>query len=115
MLSASGAVGDQIRVRILATDVSLAPARSQFDPQRATGSNRGVLAAVVSGEDGAGARTPEVLGGRTGDTFQRNRSRFSPRKVPPAIDIKGFPHSLLSCWSQVRVLPGSPFQRSETR
>jgi hypothetical protein len=32
----------------------------------------------------------------SGDTSVGNRSVFEPEKVSPAIDIKGFPHSLLS-------------------
>jgi molybdopterin-binding protein len=64
--SASGAVGDQIRVRILATDVSLArerPGRSSILnvlPAQIVAMNAlnayEVLAAVALGEDGAGAR-----------------------------------------------------------
>ena len=64
--SASGAVGDQIRVRILATDVSLArdpPGRSSILnvlPAQIVATNAlnayEVLAAVALGEDGAGAR-----------------------------------------------------------
>jgi molybdate transport system ATP-binding protein len=64
--SASGAVGDQIRVRILAADVSLArelPGRSSILnvlPAQIVATNAlnayEVLAAVALGEDGAGAR-----------------------------------------------------------
>ena len=64
--SASGAVGDQIRVRILATDVNLArepPGRSSILnvlPAQIVATNalnaHEVLAAVCLGADGAGAR-----------------------------------------------------------
>jgi molybdate transport system ATP-binding protein len=64
--SASGAVGDQIHVRILAADVSLArepPGRSSILnvlPAQIVATNAlnayEVLAAVALGEDGAGAR-----------------------------------------------------------
>jgi hypothetical protein len=74
VLSASGAVGDQIRVRILRPTSAWRasrPARSSVLnvlPAQIVATNvlnaYEVLAAVVLGEDGAGARTPEVLGGR---------------------------------------------------
>jgi molybdate transport system ATP-binding protein len=90
--AAWGAVGDQIRVRILATDVSLAresPGRSSILnvlPAQIVATDAlnayEVLAAVVLGEDGGGARLLARVTQKSGEelSFARGQNVFAQIK-----------------------------------